>query len=198
MGLIALCVAALLALLLLLLAVPIRVRFRLDRVERVEGQVRIDWLFGLVRWVIGIPTATKAKSARKRPRKTAQRRKARKPRNSLAPLRQSPFRRRVIRLAKDVLRATHARDVYLRLRIGLGDPADTGRLWAILGPIAGIAANVRKADLRLEPEFMDPVLELESHGEFRLIPLQFVYLASAFLLSPATLRALRTSSRSNR
>jgi hypothetical protein len=88
-----------------------------------------------------------------------------------------------------LLRATHARNLYLRLRIGLGDPADTGRLWAIIGPIAGLAQNLRSAMVRIEPEFMDPVFEVESRGQFRLLPIQLIALTAAFVLSPTMLRA---------
>ena len=90
-----------------------------------------------------------------------------------------------------MLRATHARNLFLRLRIGLGDPADTGRLWAVIGPIAGMAQNFRSAALRIEPEFMDPAFEVESHGQFRLVPIQFIAMTAAFMLSPTMLRAWR-------
>ena len=192
-------IAILLALLLVLLAVPITVAFRIDRIKEIKGQVNFHWLFGLVRFRIGIPGATKAESQRKlRPaKKTRKRKPGSNAHEVFALLKQSSFRRRAIQFITDVLRATHARDLYLRLRIGLGDPADTGRLWSLLGPIAGVATNLRRAEIRIEPEFMDLVLEVESHGEFRLIPLQFIALATAFMLSPATLQAWSTLRRSN-
>ena len=90
-----------------------------------------------------------------------------------------------------MLRATHGRDLFLRLRIGLGDPADTGRLWAVVGPVAGLAQNLRSAVVRIEPEFMDPVFEVESHGQFRLVPIQLIALTAAFVLSPTMLRVWR-------
>ena len=161
--------------------------------------MRFHWLFGVVRFRLGIPGATKAEPQRKQKpaKKTVKRRPGSNARDVFALLKQSAFWRRAIRFIKDLLRATHARDLYLRLRIGLGDPADTGRLWALLGPVAGIAANLQSAEVRIEPEFMDPVLEVESHGEVRLIPLQFIALATAFVVSPTTLRAWRTLHRSN-
>jgi len=169
------------------------VAFRIDHIKEIKGQVSFQWLFGMVRFRIGIPAA-KAEPQRKRKptKKTRKRKPGSNARGVFALLKQSAFRRRAIRFIKDVLRATHARDLYLCLRIGLGDPADTGRLWAFLGPIAGIATNLRSAEVRIEPEFMDPVLEVESHGEFRLIPLQFIALATAFVVSPVILSALLT------
>ncbi len=199
MSFILLIIAILLVLLPVLLAVPITVVFRIDRINEIRGHVSFHWFFDMVRYRIGIPVAAKAESKHKR--KPAKKTRMRKPggnaRGVFALLKQSAFRWRAIGFIKDVLHATHARDLYLRLRIGLGDPADTGRLWAVIGPIAGIAANLRSAEIRIEPEFMDPVMEVESHGEFRFIPLQFIALATAFAVSPTTLRAWRTLRQSN-
>ena len=184
----------LLALLFVLLAVPITVAFRIDRIKEIRGQVTFHWLFGLVRFQTGIPGAAKAEPQRKP--KPGKRRPGAHARGVFALLRQSAFWRRAIRFIKDLLHATHAHDLYLRVRIGLGDPADTGRLWALIGPVSGIAANLHSAEVYIEPEFMDSVLEVESHGEVRLIPLQFIALATAFAASPTTLRAWRTLRRS--
>jgi hypothetical protein len=77
------------------------------------------------------------------------------------------------------------------MRLGLGDPADTGRLWAVVGPLSA-AAQLRNAELRIEPEFADPVLELRADGRVLLVPLRFLIVAIAFALSPPTIRAWRT------
>ena len=185
-------IAILLALLLGLLAVPVKVAFRIDRIHETTGHVNFGWLFGLVRFRIAIPGTVDTESQRKRRPAKKQQKKIGNPRGVFVLLKQPAFRQRTIRFIKNVLRAVHPRDLYLRLRIGLGDPADTGRLWVILGPAAGIAANLRGAEVRIEPEFMDPALEVESHGEFRLVPLQFIALTIVFVLSLTTLRAYRT------
>ncbi len=199
MGVVLLIIAILLAVLIVLLAVPITVAFKIDRIKEIKGQVDFHWFFGLVRFRVGIPSAVKPEPQhkQKRTKKTSERKPGGTPRRVYALLKQPVFRRRSIRFIKDVLRATHTRNIYLRLRIGLGDPADTGCLWAFLGPVAGIATNIRSAEVSIEPEFMDPVLEVESHGEFRLIPLQFIALATTFVVSPTTLRAWCTLRKSN-
>ncbi len=191
-------IAILLLLLLVLLTVPISVAFRMDRIKEINGHVIFHWLFGLVRLRIGIPGAIKAVPRhKKKPRENTKKRwQGGNVRVVIALLKQSAFRRRVIRFIKDLLCAAHARDLYVRLRIGLGDPADTGRLWGLLGPVAGIATNLRFAEVLIEPEFLAPALEVETHGEFRLIPLQFIALAAAFVVSPGTLRAWLTLRRS--
>jgi hypothetical protein len=189
-------VAGLLGLVLLLLAVPADLEFRLEGIEPFTGEVGVRWLFGLVRFRIPVPRAGKAT-----PRPEAKRKAARvraRPRaggrhlDVLAALRQAAFRRRVYRLARDLVRAVHPHRLRLRMRLGLGDPADTGRLWAVVGPLNAVA-QLRNAELRIEPEFGDPVLEFRADGRVLLVPLRFLFLAVAFALSPPTIRAWRTS-----
>lgn len=189
----------LLVLLIVLLTVPMTVAFRVTRSKEIKGQVIVHWLFGLVRFPISIPCGTKAEQKRRRKARDrrGKRKRNKKVRGILTVLQQAPFRRRIMRFIKGLLHAAHARELYLRLRIGLDDPADTGRLWGVLGPAAGIAADLRCAEVRIEPEFTDPVLEVEGHGKFHLIPLQFIGLAAAFVVSPATLHALFTLRRRN-
>lgn len=176
------------------MAVPITVAFRINRIEEIKGQLNFQWLFGLMRFRISIPGTAKAepKHKQKPTKKTRKRKVVGCARGVFALLKQSAFRSYAIRFIKDVSRATHAHDLYLRVRIGLGDPSDTGRLWSLLGPIASIVTNLRSAEVRIEPEFIDPMLEIESHGEIRLIPLQFIALVTVFVVSPTTLRAWRT------
>ena len=191
MSLLLLSLALPLGLVLSLLAVPVTVAFRVEHIKGIRGQVSFRWLFGLVRYRAAMPDAGRAESHDKVriAGKVRKRGKGSGARGILRLMRQSEFRRRFARLVRAVLRTIQARDLYLHLRIGLGDPADTGRLWALFGPIAGLAGSLRGAEIRLEPEFSDPVLELESHGEFRLVPLQIVALTAFFAASPSTLRA---------
>ena len=206
-------VAALLgvvAVVVVLLAVPIELRFQGRGVEPFEGQVALRWLFGLVRFRVHLPDAARrppgAAPSRHRgtgaeaeppARRRAPRGKSRAGAartRAMAALRQPAFRRRALRLAVDLVRAAHLREFVLRLRLGLGDPADTGRLWAWLGPLAAALQSLRHAQVRLEPEFVDPVLEFELHGRARLVPLQWLALLVAFALSPPAWRAWQAAS----
>ena len=188
-------VAGLLGLVLLLLAVPVDVEFRLEGIEPFTGQVGVRWLFGLVRFHVPVPrarkptrrTEAKPKAARVRARPKARGRH----RDVLAALGQAAFRRRVYRLVGDLVRAAHLHRLRLFMRLGLGDPADTGRLWAVVGPLNAVA-QLRNAELRIEPEFVEPVLEFQADGRLLLVPLRFLILAIAFALSPPTIRAWRT------
>ena len=206
MAVIALSIGVLLALIIALLAVPLTVVFSIHRVKQTQGHVRIHWLFGLVRLQLRFPRAAAAGAGVAQRPKLPVKKKATLPRQSsnqgtasgmFALLQQSSFRRRVYRFLADMFSATHARNLFLRLRIGLGDPAETGWLWTIIGPIAGMAQNFRSAEVRIEPEFMDPLFEIESHGRFSLVPIQFIVLTAGFLLSPTVLRAWRSLHRGN-
>ncbi len=192
----AIVVAAVVAALLALLAVPVDVAFRAEGIEPLRGQVVIRWLFGAVVLSVTVPRAGKAseatQGAKTAVKARAKLRKRRGRGNVFAVLRQADFRRRLWRFLSDLVAAARFRELRLRLRLGLGDPADTGRLWALLGPFAAAAQNLRNSDVRIEPEFIDAALELHAAGRLRLIPLQYVALAIGFVLSPVSVRAWRT------
>ena len=123
--------------LLAILAIPLQLAFRVERVAALSGQVTIRWLFGLVRVRIPIPlqrAPARPEAAPARTRPTRNRGAGRF--NPFAALRLPEFRRRVYRFAGDLLRSTHMHQLCLRMRLGLGDPADTGRLWALVGPLS--------------------------------------------------------------
>lgn len=192
----------LLALLIALLAVPLTVVFSIHRIKETKGVVRFLWLFGLVRFQLRIPQAARARpqpapTAGEKEKSPRQRKQKASAGEMLSLIKQPALRQRVYKFIGDILRATHARNLFLRLRIGLGDPADTGHLWAIIGPISAMARNLRSVAVRIEPEFVDPVFEIESHGRFRLVPIQFIALTAAFMLSPTMLRAWRHLRREN-
>lgn len=190
-------IAALMGLLVLTLAVPVDLSFRLRGIEAFAGRITVRWLFGLVRFRFDLPrqgasttpdSEGEADTEKARPRRDGDRARA----NFLAVIRQPAFRSRLYRLVKDLARAAHLQQLGLRLRLGLGDPADTGRLWALMGPINAAAQDLRNAEVRIDPEFMEAVLEFDAHGRVVLIPVQLVALVVSFALSPQAVRAWRT------
>jgi hypothetical protein len=182
-------VAVILGLLVLLLAVPVNVAFELAGIAPMSGQVCVRALFGLIQFRIPVPVAQEApEHPVSRRRRTGGGGGA----NALHALRQAAFRRRVYRLARDLFSASHLHQVHLRMRLGLGDPADTGLLWAFVGPLNAVAQGMPNVDVGIEPDFMEPVCEFELHGHLMLIPLQLLTLAIAFALSPTSIRVWRT------
>lgn len=178
-----------LASLLLLLAVPLELSFRarLEQGQRTgDGQVR--WLFGLVR--LRLPF--KAKAGKKNQVGKPKRRRHRKRRQSpLAVLSVEGIVTHVLIFVRRLLRAVRIRRLTVEAHLGLDDPADTGRLWAVVGPVGGMLASTGPAALNLQPDFDGEVLTVNSEGRIQLVPLQLVALAVIFFLSPKTLRAMR-------
>lgn len=179
-------VALFLLLLVALLAIPVTLTFRLAWQQTLYGQVQLGWAFGLLRVRIPLSKPESGSTQGEKPlqKKARSRKPARKRGNPFRLIRQKPFRRRIIRFVGELWRALHKRDVRLRLRVGLGDPADTGQLWAVVGPLAGVLANTREASFEIEPDFMDAVFELDGSGSIRFVPLQLLWLTLAMLLSP--------------
>lgn len=195
MGAVPVILAIIVGLLVLLLALPIDLAFRVEGIETFNGQIAIRWMFGLVHFRVRIPGLSKpARAPKVAPQATKVRVKPEKRSgrpNVFALLRQAAFRRRVYRLVADLVRAAHLHRLHLRMRLGLGDPADTGRLWALVGPLNAVAQNLRNADVQIEAEYLDPVFEFQARGRLLLVPLQFLILTIGFALSPASIRAWR-------
>lgn len=180
-----------------LLAVPVEVAFDVERRERARGEVALRWLFFRKR--VRFPSAR----AREKAQTRRERRAARKERKG----REGPTRRgrrrpkwwaalstpgfpsRALALLRDVLDATHPHELRLRVLLGTGDPAETGRLWAVLGPVSALLSSVQRADLSLEPDFVEERLVVLGRGELFVVPLQLLALLLVFALSPTTVRA---------
>ena len=182
-----------LLLLIGLLAIPITLIFQISWQQAVQNNVKLLWAFGLVQ--IRLPLfRTKAPSpgddglARRAGRFEQS---SRNKREVFAVIRQKKFRRRIIRFTSDVWQAIHKENIRLRVRVGLGDPADTGQLWAVLGPVSGMLANFQEVSMNIEPDFFDTTLELDSSGSIRIIPLQMIYLITALLLSPPVWQGIK-------
>lgn len=186
----------LLAVLLALLAVPLTLTFRVAWPQGRDNEMRLGWAFGLVQLnaTPGDRQGAAGRRARTRPapggRRQTQASQARAS-DVLAALRVRGLRRRVLRFVGALWRAVHKEAMAVRLRVGLDDPADTGRLWALLGPLHGMLAGLRDASIRLDPEFSRETLELDASGRLRVVPLRLLWLTVALLLSPPVWRALR-------
>jgi len=181
--------AAVLSVLVALTAIPITVQFSVSWAQRLRQDIRLQWAFGLVQ--MRLPRVESGKRVAKKKTKKATGRSSGNAGNFLRVLQQPGFRRRIVRFAHDLWHAVRKENVGLRIRLGLGDPAETGQLWALFGPLAGMLGALRDASVVIEPEFLDPTFELDGSGTIRIIPLQFILLAFSLLFSPAIWRAVR-------
>ncbi len=90
--------------------------------------------------------------------------------------------------------AIHCRRCFVRARVGLDDPADTGRLWGIIGPLTSALYRSR-LDVEVSPVFHGPELAFQGAAEVRVVPLQLLGTLLSFGLSPATWRVVRPALR---
>lgn len=186
-----------LSLIVILLAMPVTLTYQFSWKETPSANLRLNWAFGLVRADVS-PDLAKSGPDKSEPtrKKGARRGKSTGRKNFMAAIRQAPFRRRMLRFVSDLWRTIHKKNVQLLVRLGMGDPADTGRLWAVLGPLSGMLARLRDIRVTIEPDFLDATLEVDSSGTIRMIPLQIAIIVFGLLFSPPIWRGIMSMRRS--
>ena len=185
-------ILALLLSLITLLSVPVDLAFRVRRETSFRTELTVRWMFGLVEFPL------KRRKPREKPAKPkAKKRKKRGRAAHLLPrllgaLRSAKFRRRLLRFCRDVIAALRLRDCGLRLRLGFDDPADTGVVWAFVGPLVALFEAREAANVDVGADFERETLEVEAGGKVRLIPAHLAWIVLVFAFSPVTLRTAWT------
>lgn len=175
----------------MLAAVPVEAAFWVERHDgRGKAGGTLSWLFGLARIPLGADRR-RVRAARQRLAGGGKRGRRRAAGRLSAMLETEGFPSRVLRLVGDVLRSIRIRQLSLQVRLGLDDPADTGRLWAVVGPLAGMLSILPGAHIVVEPRFTSEVFDVDLRSRFRVIPLRLLFATLSFALSPVTLRVLR-------
>lgn len=176
-----------------ILAIPVDVTFFVTRQAALSSEVVIAWPSGLILYT---PKKDKAALRPEAPRPDEGSPTSRRSRfffDMKDIFRTRGFARRLIKLATDLFRHVHFRVFTIRGRIGLGDPAETGQLWALLCMAAGMLAVMKH--VTISPDFDRAVFEVDGQGTFRFIPLQIIVTVMMFMLSLPTLRAVWTGVR---
>jgi hypothetical protein len=162
-------IAGIAALAVLLFFVPVDVTFFVekDATFRLGGTVSV--LFGLIRrtWEIGERRRLEEDGS------TAKRKRFRRIGRSLRTVlttRESAVK--LLVCAKDMLQTVEVRELSARLRIGLGDPGDTGMLFAVLVPMTELV-GLSCVDFRAEPDFEQEVIEGRCRAGLRAVPARF-------------------------
>ena len=175
---------ALLIAFLALLFVPADLSLEMERRRTFNVKLGFRWLFIHVQRELATTRPKKAKTKQKR-------------RGSSIPLRTltavgkvpglwTGTRRFVRRLARSV----RVLGIEARMRVGTGDPADTGRLWALVGP-AVLWFNRRSwVDVGVEPDFCRACLTGTLEGTVRLYPARLAYSVGSVVFSIMTFRVV--------
>lgn len=185
--------ASLAALTIFALSVPLDMIVRASVNGRSGFRMKLVWLFGLVCKEIG---AGKKKPGEKKKKivkeKHKHRESKRRMENIFEILRTRGLLRQLKALIKDVLGCFEIRDFIADFRVGLCDPADTGLIFALIGPAIFKLGSSSAHQIRVEPSFEDEaVFECYSQGVVRLRPIQLAIPFLRFAFSPATIRVLK-------
>ena len=169
------------------LCIPLNLTVHADVHGRPRFRLRFSWLFGMVSGEI---SREKEKPAREE-RVTKGRKKRWPPdiRNIFSLLKSRGAWPWLKRLLKDIFACFRLSDLVADFRVGLGDPADTGLLFACLGPATAFLGSSRWHRIRLEPSFGgEAIFEGFSQGRARLQPIQLVPVLLKSALSPTAFR----------
>ena len=184
--------ASLAAIIIFVLCIPLNAVLDIDIYGRPKFRLRLVWFFGLVSR--GITKGRKKPKEEKRIAEGKRKRKKRKikARTIFKILRTRGLLGQIKHLLRDILKCLKIRDLRADFRVGLDDPADTGLLFALIGPTIFFLGSSRVHEIRVQPSFEDEaVFEGYLHGAVRLVPIQLVMPLLRFVFSLATLRLIK-------
>ena len=169
----------------LVLCMPLDMVLHADVYGKPKFRLRFSWFFGLVNKEV-----TRQEKEVKGKRKPGKRN--RKSSHVFKILRVKGLLRQFKNLIKDILSCFKIGNLEVNFRLGLGDPADTGLLFALITPATLLLSSSFPHQIRIEPSFADEaVFEGYSHGKVRLRPIQLIPPLLKFVFSPATLRTVK-------
>jgi hypothetical protein len=190
--------AAPIALIAAMLAVPLVLFIEAERTDKLRVRWRLFWLFGLVTRRSRNESAPSApRRADVRPADTPKKRKRRWRRIAVVVLRTRGLLARVVRLGLALLRRVTLERLQLDTVFGFENPADTGFVYGCLSPVL-VMAEVRGLDIRCRPMFLEPGVRGAFRATIRVRPLLVVGPIVAFLVSPPAFRAARVAWRTRK
>ena len=96
------------------------------------------------------------------------------------------------KLVRDILRQLKIRNLVANFRVGFDNPADTGMLFALVGPATLLLNSLTTHEVKVQPAFGgEAVLEGFSYGNVRLRPIQLIPPFIKAVFSLATLRVVK-------
>ena len=171
---------------LLLLSIPVDLRFSYERGEGSRSRMRIGWLFGL----IGKELGGERKGREKKPKEIKAKKGWRSFRGPLAVFRARGISGRLLLLAGRLVRSVQVRDLDVEFQVGTGDPAEMGLLYGVIGPSVALARSRFSPNIRIEPNFVEETFEGHARGAVRVYPIKLIPPLIAFALSPTTFRGV--------
>ncbi|HEY1302305.1 MAG TPA: hypothetical protein VGF24_02070 [Vicinamibacterales bacterium] len=190
--------AAPIALIVTMLAVPVVLFIEADCTDKLKVRWRLFWLFGLIKPRSRNRSAPPApERADARPPVTPKKRTGGGWRMVVAVLRTRGLFERVVRLARALLRRVTLERLQLDTMVGFENPADTGFVYGCLSPVL-VLADVRRLNIRCRPMFLESGVRGAFRATIRVRPLSVVGPMVAFLVSAPVFRAARVAWRTRK
>lgn len=183
-------VVCLVSLIILLLMIPIHIIFSFQRCPSVQRRISIGLIFGLIRLPVPLRSIKNPFRQQSIKKEFRVKRSQRQLHRVFILLRSKGFLRRLLKFIYEIYKAMRIHILNLSFILGLDDPADTGMLWAFVGPISNIFANLYISNISIKPNFVAETFYVEGKGEIRIIPIRVFYIVTAFLFSITTIRAV--------
>jgi len=184
--------AGLAVLIILVFCVPLDMTFHMEAYRRPKFRMKLLWLFGLVSKELGKRKREPEEKKRVAKGKPKRRKRGIRARTILQILRTKGLLRGLGGLLRDTIRRLSIKEFRANFRVGLDDPADTGLLFAIIGPATFFLSSSCHNQIRVEPSFEDEaIFEGYLYGTVRLRPIQLVPPFIRFIFSLSTIRVLR-------
>ena len=155
----------------------------LDAAAGPKFRGRLTWLFGLI--------SKEVSRREKKPEKKERRRKRPNLRTIIEILSAKSFLRQLQRLIRDIFWRLELKRLECDLRLGFDDPADTGFLFAVIGPITVFLGNSLFRHIRIEPSFERAVFQGYAHGVIRVRPIKLALPLIRFIFSLSAIRVLK-------
>ena len=174
----------------LLLSLPVDLHVSIGQQERAQSRFQVCGLFG---WICKEIRFGGAKPQRRLPRDRT-RRSSRTKRGRVqigALIRTKGFPTRCLQLFEQLYQHLKIRELNLRLKVGLDDPAETGMLFAALAPAAVCLGQLPTTNVILEPDFEKENVEAAATGTVRAVPLRILWSLILFAFSLETIRAVK-------
>ena len=178
---------------ILILCVPVDMVLHADANGRPKFRLRFSWLFGLVSKEI---TGGEKKPEEKRKEVEGKRKRGesrKRIRFIFEILRTKDLLRQFKDLVAGILSRLNIRNLKVNLKVGLDNPADTGLLFAVIGPAISFLRFSFPYEITVQPSVDGKaVFAGYSYGKVRLRPIQLVIPLLRFAFSPATIKAIKT------
>ncbi|HET8936463.1 MAG TPA: hypothetical protein VFN67_23625 [Polyangiales bacterium] len=177
-----------------LLAIPLRLSLVAQATAEQRYQVQIHWLFGLVHAPLTASHSETPSSERRSSGRTPKQRWSFQ--QTMTFVRAAGGAARARQALADLISSLRPQIEFLRISLGLEEPADTGRAFAILAPLA-VCLAMRYGHIELAPSFPEATLTVDGRAHFTILPLQTLGILLRYAMSFRTLHAFYLAQRSS-